>query len=63
MAIFTLAVPGNDIKLGTMTVMTTDKVPAHRDRHDCQNLGSGHDIGYFDTLDGRYKIPPTGWSE
>lgn len=63
MAIFTLATPGTDVKLGVMTVMTTDKVPAYRDGPGTQNLGSGNTGGYYDVLDGRYKIGPSGWSE
>ena len=63
MAIFSLAVAGNSIKLGTITILGGGESIVHRDRDGLINLGSGHDTTYYDVLDDRYKIPPTGWSE
>jgi len=62
MAIFSLAVGANSIKIGQVTVMQSDKVPKYSDRDDTINYGSGHDLRPINNLNGRFIVRPTGWS-
>lgn len=60
MAIFKLAITGNNMIYGGQVVLQGG-TPLYK-TGDGVNFGSGHAIGYFGVLDGRYKVGPSGWS-